>query len=71
LPIFCADIPPLREIAGEMATYFSPDIEPDPLARTIASYLDRDAVFPLRRRVRQEYTWEAILAHQIAPLLEV
>jgi mannosylglucosylglycerate synthase len=71
LPIFCADIPPLREIAGEMATYFSPDIEPDPLARTIASYLDRDTVFQLRRRVRQEYTWEAILAHQIAPLLEV
>jgi mannosylglucosylglycerate synthase len=71
LPIFCADIAPLREIAGDLATYFSPDIDPSALARSIADYLDGDAVFQLRRRVRQEYTWEAILDQRIVPLLEV
>jgi mannosylglucosylglycerate synthase len=71
LPIFCADIAPLREIAGNLATYFSPDIDPSALARSLATHLDGDAVFQLRRRVRQEYTWEAILAQRIVPLLEV
>jgi mannosylglucosylglycerate synthase len=70
LPVFCADIPPLREIAGTKANYFSPDVEPAVLARSMAAYLDEDAVFQLRRRVRHDYTWEAIFSDRIAPLLE-
>jgi mannosylglucosylglycerate synthase len=70
IPIFCADIPPLHEIAGDLATYFSPDADPDELAGQIAGYLNVDPVVQLRRHVRRRYTWEAIFSQRIAPLLE-
>jgi mannosylglucosylglycerate synthase len=70
LPIFCSDIPSLREIAGEQATYFSPAGEPAAIAQVIAHRLAADPVFQLRQRVRREYTWEGIYAHRIKPLLE-
>ncbi|MCI0397137.1 MAG: glycosyltransferase [Chloroflexi bacterium] len=70
LPIFCADIPSLREIAGQAATYFSPDGEPASIAARIADRLAADPVFQLRRRVRRNYTWEGVYADCIEPLLE-
>ena len=70
LPVFCADLPPLRDLAGDQATYFSPQVEPTALAAAIAGRLAADPVYELRRRVRQEYTWEGIYVRQIAPLLE-
>jgi glycosyltransferase involved in cell wall biosynthesis len=70
LPIFCTDIPSLREIAGEQATYFSPDEEPEVIAKLIGGRLSADPVFQLRRQVRRHYTWEGIYADRIKPLLE-
>jgi glycosyltransferase involved in cell wall biosynthesis len=70
LPVFCADIPPLRALAGEQATYFSPEVEPAALASAIARRLTDDPVYELRRRVRGDFTWEGVYARQIAPLLE-
>jgi len=69
LPIFCADIPPLRSLGGSNVTYFSPDADPDELADTIANELSSNAVFQMRTEVRREYMWERIYAGQIAPLL--
>jgi glycosyltransferase involved in cell wall biosynthesis len=70
LPIFCADIPSLREIAGEQATYFSPDDEPTTIAEMIHGRLPADPVYQLRRQVRLHYTWEGIYDERIKPLLE-
>lgn len=70
LPIFCTDIPSLREIAGEQATYFNPAEEPLVIAEVVADRLLADPVYQLRRRVRRDYTWEGIYANQIKPLLE-
>lgn len=70
LPIFCADIPPLREIAGPYATYFSPDCDPAELAAQISDCLASSATTQLRQRVRRLYTWRGIFAEKIAPLLE-
>lgn len=70
LPIFCTDIPPLREIAGPYATYFSPDAHPPDLAAQIADCLTNSVTYQLRQRVRQSYTWRGIFAEKIAPLLE-
>ncbi|HRQ39597.1 MAG TPA: glycosyltransferase [Chloroflexota bacterium] len=70
LPIFCADIAPLREIAGPYATYFSPDSDPEALAIQITDHLTRSASYQLRQRVRRSYTWRGIFAEKIAPLLE-
>lgn len=71
IPVFCADIPSLREITRDWAVRFSPDIDPAALADLITTRLQNDSVFQLRRRVRQQYTWEQIYAKRIAPLLEV
>jgi glycosyltransferase involved in cell wall biosynthesis len=69
LPIFCSDIPPLRDLGGSNATYFSPDADPTELADTMAECLAAHPVFRMRTEVRREYTWERIYSGQIAPLL--
>jgi glycosyltransferase involved in cell wall biosynthesis len=69
LPIFCADILPLRELAHNSATYFSPDSEPEEVAVRIASRLAADATYAMRGLVRRRYTWEGVYAGRIAPLL--
>lgn len=69
LPVFCSDIPPLRELGGDHAGYFSPEADPDEVARLIASHLSADPAFALRVKVRMRYTWEGIYRNKIAPLL--
>jgi glycosyltransferase involved in cell wall biosynthesis len=70
MPVFCTDLPPLRALAEECATYFSPDDNPIYIAKLIAKKLTNDPSYQLRIRVRQEYTWDAIYRRMIAPLLE-
>jgi glycosyltransferase involved in cell wall biosynthesis len=70
MPIFCADIPPLRDLGGSNVTYFSPDADPSELAGALADCLASHPVFRMRTEVRREYTWERIYSGQIAPLLE-
>jgi mannosylglucosylglycerate synthase len=70
LPIFCADIPPLRELAGDSATYFSPDSQPADVATQIATRLTADPTYVMEVQVRRRYTWEGVYASHIAPLLE-
>ena len=71
LPVFCTDIPSLREITGDWATRFEANAEPAAVAKLLSTRLQNDHVFQLRRRVRQNYTWEQIYGNCIAPLLEV
>lgn len=70
LPIFCADILPLRELGGDWVSYFSPDGDPDDVATLIAARMESDPVFSLRVQVRREYTWRQIYKESIAPLLK-
>jgi len=70
LPIFCSDLPPLRDLAGHYATYFAVDDSPKFIAREIVKQLKTDPVYRLRVRLRQEYTWQSIYHRLIAPLLE-
>jgi glycosyltransferase involved in cell wall biosynthesis len=69
LPIFCSDIPPLRDLGGSYATYFSPDDNPEKIANTIASYLSSTTLFQMRTKVREQYSWEGVYTRYIAPLL--
>jgi len=70
LPVFCTDLPPLREIAGDrVAGYFAPDEAPAELARRLVEFLARDPATRLRRRVRQAYAWNVVFPQAIAPLL--
>jgi glycosyltransferase involved in cell wall biosynthesis len=70
MPIICSDLPVLRDLAGEAAVYIAPDAEPAEVARLVLARLDDDPLVAFARRVRAEYTWEAIYRHGIAPLLE-
>ena len=70
IPIFCADIPTLKALGQEEAVYFSPDAEPVQVATLVAETLQANPAYRHRVRVRQNYTWQAIYAKQIAPLLE-
>lgn len=69
LPIFCSDIPPLRNLAGSHATYFSPEADPVELANRIVNHLAFDSIFRMRVRARREFSWKGIYAREIAPLL--
>jgi glycosyltransferase involved in cell wall biosynthesis len=69
LPVFCADIPPLRELGEGGAVFFSPKADPSQVARLIAHKIMDENTFKLRQRVKQEYTWQAIYKDKIRPLL--
>ena len=63
-----ADIPSLRELAGEQATYFDPDADP----ASVASAMNRcfsSPVYELRIRVRTGYAWQRLYRLHIEPLL--
>jgi glycosyltransferase involved in cell wall biosynthesis len=69
LPIFCTDIPPLRETGGDLVNYFSPDDMPQDVATLISSRLSENGSLSLRTRVRRQYDWDRIFTQQIEPLL--
>jgi glycosyltransferase involved in cell wall biosynthesis len=70
LPVFAADIPPVRESAGDLAHLFSLTDSPDSVARQIAGFLEKDRAYRLRRRVLARFTWHGIVERQIVPLLQ-
>ena len=69
LPVFCADIPPLRELGEKTATFFSPEADPRQVASLIAHQMAPDHAFNLRLRVKLGYTWQNIYKEYIRPLL--
>ena len=69
LPVFCADIPPLRELGEKAAVFFSLDANPREVGSLIAHKLAPDNAFKLRLRVKLEYTWQNIYKDNIRPLL--
>jgi glycosyltransferase involved in cell wall biosynthesis len=70
LPVFCSDIPPLRKLGLDDATYFSPDEKPATIAGMLAAYFNASLASRLAMRARLSYRWEAIYQRQIAPLLK-
>lgn len=70
LPVFAADIPPVLESAGPYAERFNPKGDPRRIAHQIAGALKKDRAFALRRRVMENFTWQAILKNQLIPLIE-
>jgi len=69
LPVFCTDIAPLQALGQADATYFSPDADPEQVARLIADRLQRESVYQFAARARRSFSWDAIYRDHIAPLL--
>jgi glycosyltransferase involved in cell wall biosynthesis len=71
LPIFCADIPPLRSTGQTDVVYFDPVHDsPDQIAARILDTLAGASTYRLAHRVRKQYRWDRLIADQIVPLLE-
>jgi glycosyltransferase involved in cell wall biosynthesis len=70
IPVFCADIPVLRELAGDDVTYFDPDADPLEVAKQVKVRLEAEFTSRWGRRAKHNYTWEQIYNLYIAPLLQ-
>jgi len=70
IPIFCADIPPLRDLGMSFVSYFSLEDEPAHIASLISRSLSTNIALEFRAHVRQQYEWRQIYQQQIEPLLE-
>lgn len=68
-PIFCSDLPALRELGGDRVRYFSPDDPPERVAALIAGQLAGSLVFRMAAAVRREFRWERIYDERIEPFL--
>ena len=69
MPVFCADIPVLRELGGEDVSYFDPDADPISSAEKIAARLHSEATSRWARRAKRSYAWDAIYIRSIEPLI--
>ncbi|MCO6453426.1 MAG: glycosyltransferase family 4 protein [Caldilineales bacterium] len=71
VPVVATDvIPAAVEIGGQNIMQFSPHAPPESLASKMIVWLETQPTFQLRRRVRQQYTWQAIFRRDIEPLLQ-
>ena len=69
LPMVCTDLPVLRELAGDAATYLQARAGAAAWAEVIGRVLRDDGRVRLRRRIRAAYSWEAIGTTMLEPLL--
>ncbi len=71
IPVFCSDLPPLRQSGGDEAIYFDPLRDsPEQIAAQIVATLNASSTYRLRVRVRQQYRWETIIQKSLIPLIE-
>jgi len=70
VPVFCADIPVLRELGEENVTYFDPDANPLEVAMQIKVRLEAEITSRWGRRAKHGYSWGQIYARHIVSLLE-
>jgi glycosyltransferase involved in cell wall biosynthesis len=68
LPIICTDIPALREVAGDDATYVPLSGDGTAFARAIETRLAGDPIARLHRRARAN-EWPRILAEHVLPAI--
>jgi glycosyltransferase involved in cell wall biosynthesis len=69
IPVVCTQVPAAVEIGGTDVIGFDLAEAPDRLAARILAWAEGSPVHRLRRRVRQNYTWQAIFRRDIEPLL--
>ncbi|RPI33521.1 MAG: glycosyltransferase [Chloroflexota bacterium] len=69
IPVVCTEIPAAKEIGDSDVLLFSPASDPDGVAAKLLAWVESSPVYRMRRRVRQNYTWDSIFKHQIEPLL--
>jgi glycosyltransferase involved in cell wall biosynthesis len=69
IPIMSRDVPAAQELATLEAAIFNDKLDAEQVATRMIKKLDQSATASLRRRVRKQYTWQAIFENDIRPLL--
>jgi glycosyltransferase involved in cell wall biosynthesis len=69
MPIFCSDIPPFRETAGQRAVFFDYQAQPEQIAEKIIKEIKKDARIALKGHVKQNFAWENVFDRKIMPLI--
>jgi glycosyltransferase involved in cell wall biosynthesis len=69
MPIFSTQIPATLEIGQQDVTIFSKDDPAEKVAEMILDWSQNSATQRLKRRIRQNFTWQAIFQHKILPLI--
>jgi len=70
LPVFCSTVPAAEELGGKEVTTFLAEADPHDIADLILNQLETNSSWRLRKRVRQNLTWQNIFQRKIRPLLE-
>ncbi len=70
IPVFCADIPVLRELGGEDVSYFSSHGNPSVIADQIVERMRKEKTLLWSRRAKHNYNWDMIYTNQIEPLIQ-
>jgi hypothetical protein len=69
MPIFHTKIPSVEEIGSQEVVRFSHEDPAEKVAMLIPNWAKGNSTQQLRQRVRQKYTWQAIIHHDILLLL--
>jgi mannosylglucosylglycerate synthase len=70
IPVFCADIPVLRELGGDDVSYIDPKGDPGSIASQIHARLQSEMTNRWSRRARHGYTWSSIDRLYLEPLIQ-
>jgi glycosyltransferase involved in cell wall biosynthesis len=69
VPVVCTPIPAAQEVGGEDVVLFDLAAGPEEVGARIRAAVAASPTARLRRRVRREYTWQALFERAIRPLL--
>ena len=70
MPIFCADIEPMKSLAQKNVTFFDLQIAPAVLADSIISHVDDSISIQARKGLMRDYSWNTLYPRFFEPLLK-
>lgn len=68
-PIIATNVPAIQDLHLKEPLLFEPNSVPEQLAITILNWLKEKPEIQLRKKMRQEFTWQSIFDKEIRPLL--
>ncbi len=69
IPIFCADIEPMKSLAHHNVTFFSPETDPGALAGTIHKIISTSPAIQAAKAAVRDYSWKSVYPRHLEPLL--
>ncbi|MDX9864629.1 MAG: glycosyltransferase family 4 protein [Anaerolineaceae bacterium] len=70
IPVMCSPVPAAVEIGKADIVQFDPAQPPQKTADTLSRLIEDNPLSRFRRRVRLNYTWQALFTQKIVPLLK-